>query len=228
MIGEHAQEHVSAHAWADPMEDRRNLKSTVLRLRKAKGALDASQTFVGAHRIGGTDMRALAGTLVRNIIDMNRRLAATCRSVPRSARSANLASGRTGWSRRERAARPERGGRQSPQGRWVRRLTVLNARERRVFEARQLADEPITLDELSDEVSREHVRQIEAGRRLKPTSFSRHTAFSHQMVGRSNVHASSDGSRPPPAVSKSSSIRNTCKSCCDIRIQHVIITVTRY
>jgi RNA polymerase sigma-32 factor len=42
-------------------------------------------------------------------------------------------------------------------------LTVLNARERRIFEARRLADEPITLDELSDEfgVSRERVRQIE-------------------------------------------------------------------
>jgi RNA polymerase sigma-32 factor len=42
-------------------------------------------------------------------------------------------------------------------------LTVLNARERRIFEARRLADEPITLEELSDEfgVSRERVRQIE-------------------------------------------------------------------
>jgi RNA polymerase sigma-32 factor len=42
-------------------------------------------------------------------------------------------------------------------------LTVLNERERRIFEARQLADEPITLDEQSDEfgVSRERVRQIE-------------------------------------------------------------------
>ncbi len=42
-------------------------------------------------------------------------------------------------------------------------LTVLNERERRIFEARRLADEPITLDELADElgVSRERVRQIE-------------------------------------------------------------------
>src|SRR5712672_2970143 len=42
-------------------------------------------------------------------------------------------------------------------------LTVMNERERRIFEARRLADEPITLDELSDEfgVSRERVRQIE-------------------------------------------------------------------
>jgi RNA polymerase sigma-32 factor len=42
-------------------------------------------------------------------------------------------------------------------------LSVLNDRERRIFEARRLADEPITLEELSTEfgVSRERVRQIE-------------------------------------------------------------------
>jgi RNA polymerase sigma-32 factor len=42
-------------------------------------------------------------------------------------------------------------------------LKGLNARERRVFEARRLADEPLTLEELSAEfsVSRERIRQIE-------------------------------------------------------------------
>jgi len=42
-------------------------------------------------------------------------------------------------------------------------LTVLNPRERRIFEARRLSDDPITLEELSTEfgVSRERVRQIE-------------------------------------------------------------------
>jgi len=42
-------------------------------------------------------------------------------------------------------------------------LGVLNDRERRIFEARRLADSPITLEELADEfgVSRERVRQIE-------------------------------------------------------------------
>jgi len=42
-------------------------------------------------------------------------------------------------------------------------LSVLNDRERRIFEARRLVDEPITLEELADEfgVSRERVRQIE-------------------------------------------------------------------
>jgi RNA polymerase sigma-32 factor len=42
-------------------------------------------------------------------------------------------------------------------------LTALNSRERRIFEARRLTDEPITLEELAEEfgVSRERVRQIE-------------------------------------------------------------------
>jgi RNA polymerase sigma-32 factor len=42
-------------------------------------------------------------------------------------------------------------------------LSVLNDRERRIFEARRLADDPITLEELAAEfgVSRERVRQIE-------------------------------------------------------------------
>jgi RNA polymerase sigma-32 factor len=40
---------------------------------------------------------------------------------------------------------------------------VLNPRERRIFEARRLAEEPMTLEDLAAEfgVSRERVRQIE-------------------------------------------------------------------
>ena len=42
-------------------------------------------------------------------------------------------------------------------------LDVLNPRERRIFEARRLEDDPLTLEQLSEEfgVSRERVRQIE-------------------------------------------------------------------
>src|SRR5207253_9532646 len=42
-------------------------------------------------------------------------------------------------------------------------LSVLNDRERRIFAARRLVDEPITLEELAEEfgVSRERVRQLE-------------------------------------------------------------------
>jgi RNA polymerase sigma-32 factor len=40
---------------------------------------------------------------------------------------------------------------------------VLNDRERRIFEARRLSEDPITLEDLSTEfgISRERVRQIE-------------------------------------------------------------------
>jgi len=42
-------------------------------------------------------------------------------------------------------------------------LSMLNKRERRIFEARQLADDPVTLEDLAVEfgISRERVRQIE-------------------------------------------------------------------
>ncbi|MEN9709721.1 MAG: polymerase sigma factor RpoH [Pseudomonadota bacterium] len=42
-------------------------------------------------------------------------------------------------------------------------LSVLNERERRIFQARRLMDEPVTLEQLSEEfsISRERVRQIE-------------------------------------------------------------------
>jgi RNA polymerase sigma-32 factor len=42
-------------------------------------------------------------------------------------------------------------------------LAVLNERERRIFEARRLTDDPITLEDLAQElgISRERVRQIE-------------------------------------------------------------------
>ena len=42
-------------------------------------------------------------------------------------------------------------------------MSVLNDRERRIFEARRLSEDPMTLEELSSEfdISRERVRQIE-------------------------------------------------------------------
>ena len=45
----------------------------------------------------------------------------------------------------------------------IKQINVLNPRERRIFEARRLAEDPITLEDLSSEfgVSRERVRQIE-------------------------------------------------------------------
>ena len=53
IIGEHAQEHVGAHARAQPVENRTDVE--VCSLEAAKGALDTGEALVGTHRIGGID-----------------------------------------------------------------------------------------------------------------------------------------------------------------------------
>ena len=70
----------------------------------------------------------------------------------------------------------------------VEALTVLNDRERRIFEARRLADDPITLEELADEfgVSRERVRQIEV------------RAFEKVQKAVKTRIAAMESPRPPP------------------------------
>jgi RNA polymerase sigma-32 factor len=66
-------------------------------------------------------------------------------------------------------------------------LTVLNKRERRIFEMRRLAEEQIALVELAEEfgVSRERVRQIEVGalrHRQGPDQSRRGPLARHQSV----------------------------------------------
>lgn len=57
-----------------------------------------------------------------------------------------------------------------------RALTVLNTRERRIFETRRLAEDQITLVELAEEfgISRERVRQIEVGAFAKVQNAVKH------------------------------------------------------
>jgi RNA polymerase sigma-32 factor len=71
-------------------------------------------------------------------------------------------------------------------------LQVLNPRERRIFEARRLAEDPITLEELSSEfgVSRERVRQIEV------RAFEKVQAAVKARV----ALAQAPGRRPAPAL----------------------------
>ena len=54
---------------------------------------------------------------------------------------------------------------------------MLNPRERRIFEARRLAEDPMTLEDLASEfgVSRERVRQIEVRAFEKVQSAVKHT-----------------------------------------------------
>jgi RNA polymerase sigma-32 factor len=62
-------------------------------------------------------------------------------------------------------------------------LSVLNERERRIFEARRLADDPITLEDLAAEfgVSRERVRQIEVRAFQKVQNAVRHWAAAMEL-----------------------------------------------
>jgi RNA polymerase sigma-32 factor len=75
-------------------------------------------------------------------------------------------------------------------------LSVLNPRERRIFEARRLGDEPVTLEELSDEfdISRERVRQIEV------RAFEKVQAAVKAGVARLETVPPSGGDRPAVQV----------------------------
>ncbi|MDZ5699163.1 MULTISPECIES: RNA polymerase sigma factor RpoH [Phyllobacteriaceae] len=66
-------------------------------------------------------------------------------------------------------------------------MGVLNDRERRIFEARRLSDEPLTLEELSGEfdISRERVRQIEVRAFEKVQEAVQASAREQAQAGRS-------------------------------------------
>ena len=70
-------------------------------------------------------------------------------------------------------------------------LRVLNPRERRIFEARRLAEDPVTLEELSSEfgVSRERVRQIEVRAFEKVQAAVKSGVALNQIPGRRAVPA---------------------------------------
>src|SRR6202030_494736 len=142
-----------------------NQKKLFFNLRKAKSRISAleegdlrpDQVKLIAKRLGVTE---------RDVIDMNRRLGGDV-SLTSPIREEGDSGEWQDWlvddsvSQETRLAESEEANnRRKALGE---ALTVLNERERRIFEARRLADEPITLEELADEfgVSRERVRQIE-------------------------------------------------------------------
>jgi RNA polymerase sigma-32 factor len=73
-------------------------------------------------------------------------------------------------------------------------LRVLNPREKRIFEARRLADDPVTLEELSTEfgVSRERVRQIEV------RAFEKVQAAVKADIARAQIPAARAAALPAP------------------------------
>jgi RNA polymerase sigma-32 factor len=142
-----------------------NQKKLFFKLRKVKSRISAldegdmrpDQVKLIAKRLGVTE---------QDVIDMNRRLGGDA-SLNMPIRDDGDSGEWMDWlvddsvSQESRLAESEQSdNRHKALGE---ALTVLNDRERRIFEARRLADDPITLEELADEfgVSRERVRQIE-------------------------------------------------------------------
>ena len=142
-----------------------NQKKLFFNLRKAKskiaalqeGDLRPDQVQIIAKRLGVTD---------KDVIDMNRRLGGDA-SLNAPIRDDGEAGEWQDWLTEDSASQETTlaEGEESDNRHkaLVSALTVLNERERRIFEARRLADNPITLEELAQEfgVSRERVRQIE-------------------------------------------------------------------
>jgi RNA polymerase sigma-32 factor len=142
-----------------------NQKKLFFNLRKAKSRISAldegdmrpDQVKLIAKRLGVTE---------QDVVDMNRRLGGDA-SLNAPIREDGDSGEWMDWlvddsvSQESRLAESEQSeNRHKALGD---ALSVLNDRERRIFEARRLADDPITLEELADEfgVSRERVRQIE-------------------------------------------------------------------
>jgi RNA polymerase sigma-32 factor len=142
-----------------------NQKKLFFNLRKAKSRISAldegdmrpDQVKLIARRLGVTE---------QDVIDMNRRLSGDA-SLNAPIREDGDSGEWQDWLMDERdsqeatlVASEELDNRRAALSD---ALEVLNDRERRIFEARRLADEPVTLEDLAVEfgVSRERVRQIE-------------------------------------------------------------------
>jgi RNA polymerase sigma-32 factor len=142
-----------------------NQKKLFFNLRKAKSKISAleegdmrpDQVKLIAKRLGVTE---------QDVVDMNRRLGGDA-SLNAPIREESESGEWMDWlvddapsQERVLAESEEADNRHQA---LIGALDVLNERERRIFEARRLADDPITLEDLAAEfgVSRERVRQIE-------------------------------------------------------------------
>ena len=141
-----------------------NQKKLFFNLRKAKGQISAleegdlrpEQVATIATRLGVTQ---------QDVVDMNRRLGGDV-SLNAPLREEGEGEWQDWLVDDSQSQETVLAGEQEGRNRLAAlkdALGVLNARERRIFEARRLAEDPITLEDLSGEfgVSRERVRQIE-------------------------------------------------------------------
>ncbi|QRM28855.1 RNA polymerase sigma factor RpoH [Microvirga sp. VF16] len=143
-----------------------NQKKLFFNLRKAKGRISAFEE--GDLRPDQVKQIATQlGVTEQDVVDMNRRLGGDA-SLNAPLRDEGEGGGEwqdwlvdSGQSQEQVLVEEEEGQNRLTALRSA--LSVLNPRERRIFEARRLSDDPITLEELSTEfgVSRERVRQIE-------------------------------------------------------------------
>ncbi|MBQ0822072.1 RNA polymerase sigma factor RpoH [Microvirga terrae] len=143
-----------------------NQKKLFFNLRKAKGRISAFEE--GDLRPDHVKQIATQlGVTEQDVVDMNRRLGGDA-SLNAPLRDEGEGGGEwqdwlvdTSQSQEQVLVEEEEGQNRLTALRSA--LSVLNPRERRIFEARRLSDDPITLEELSTEfgVSRERVRQIE-------------------------------------------------------------------
>jgi len=142
-----------------------NQKKLFFNLRKAKGRISALEEG----DLKPDQVKHIATRLGVNetdVIEMNRRLGGDV-SLNAPLRTENESGEWQDWlvddsaSQEQVLVAEEEGSNRLQALRQA--LDVLNPRERRIFEARRLVDDPVTLEELSTEfgVSRERVRQIE-------------------------------------------------------------------
>ena len=139
-------------------------KKLFFNLRKAKSQISALEE--GDLRPDQVDIIATRlGVSKQDVIDMNRRM-----SGDASLNAPLREEGEGEWqdwlvddSASQERVLADREEKDNRLGALHGALLVLNERERRIFEARRLSDDPITLEDLSDEfdISRERVRQIE-------------------------------------------------------------------
>jgi RNA polymerase sigma-32 factor len=142
-----------------------NQKKLFFNLRKAKSKISAlnegdlrpDQVQIIAKRLGVTE---------QDVIDMNRRLGGDT-SLNAPIRDDGESGEWQDWladdSESQETVMAEHEELDNRRKALSQALEVLNDRERRIFQARRLADDPVTLEDLATEfgVSRERVRQIE-------------------------------------------------------------------
>ncbi len=142
-----------------------NQKRLFFNLRKAKSQLQA----LGDGDLKPDQVEAIAtklGVTQDDVVSMNRRLSGDA-SLNSPLRSDSESGEWQDWLVDDRddqeTVMAESEELDQRRGMLKRALGVLNERERRIFEARRLAEDPVTLEDLSTEfgVSRERVRQIE-------------------------------------------------------------------